>query len=72
MDGLITVRVSEELRSQMKKYKINWSERMRAYLETEVKQLELLEFLKKTASKMKHEKIHADSTPFIREYRDSR
>ena len=45
---------------------------MRAYLETEVKQLVLLEFLKKTELKMKHEKIHADSTPFIREYRDSR
>lgn len=72
MSGLISIRVSDELQTSMKKYKINWSERVRTYLESQVKQQELLQFLKKREEMMKHEKVHADSTPLIREDRDTR
>lgn len=72
MSGLISIRISEELQAEMKKYKINWSERVRAYLETQIKQQELLLFLKKREEMMKHEKTHADSTLLIREDRDTR
>ncbi len=72
MSGLISIRIPEELQMQMKKYKINWSERVRDYLEAQIKQQELLLFLKKREEMMKHEKMHADSTPMIREDRNTR
>ena len=72
MGGLITVRIPEELQLQMRKYDINWSDRVRTYLEAQVGQMELLDFLKKTAIKMKREKLHADSAPMIKEDRESR
>lgn len=72
MSGLISIRISKDLQTQMKRYNINWSDRVRTYLEAEVKQLELLTFLEKSAKKMKGAKIHADSTPLIRADRDSR
>lgn len=72
MGGLITVRVSEELQSELKKHKINWSEKIREYLEAQIKQLELAKLLKHNAARMKRSKIHADSTPMIRSDRDSR
>ncbi len=72
MSGLITIRIPEDLQSQMKKYKINWSYRIRSYLETQIKQMELLQFLKTNSNNMKHSKIHANSATMIREDRDSR
>lgn len=70
MSGLITIRIPDNLQIQMKKYKVNWSERVRAYLESQVKQQELLQFLKKRKEEMKYEKMHADSTQLIREDRN--
>ncbi|MDE1768576.1 MAG: hypothetical protein KGH67_02825 [Candidatus Micrarchaeota archaeon] len=72
MSSLITIRVPDELQIQMKRYKINWSERVRTYLETQIKQQELLSFLKKRQTAMRHEKMHADSAPLIREDRSAR
>jgi hypothetical protein len=72
MGGLITVRIPEELQLQMKKYDVNWSDKVRTYLEMQVRQMELLDFLKKTAVRMKHAKLHADSAQMIKEDRESR
>lgn len=72
MSGLISIRIPEALQTQMKKYDINWSDKVRTYLEAQIKQLELSKFLKQNASKMKHGKMHADSTALIRADRDSR
>lgn len=72
MSSLITIRVPDELQIQMKRYKINWSERVRTYLKTQIKQQELLLFLKKRQTEMRHEKTHADSAPLIREDRNAR
>ena len=72
VSGLITVRIPEDLQVQMKKYKVNWSDRIRVYIEAQVKQFELLGFLKNKAESMKRGKMHADSTAMIREDRDFR
>ena len=72
MGGLITVRIPEELQLQMRKYDINWSDRVRTYLEAQVGQMELLAFLKKAAVRMKREKLRADSTQMIKADRESR
>ena len=72
MSGLITIRISEDLQTQMKKYKINWSDKVRTYLEAQIKQIELLEFLKKNTNNIKRAKVHADSTEMIRADRESR
>jgi post-segregation antitoxin (ccd killing protein) len=72
MNGLMSIRIPGELQVKMKKYDINWSDKVRTYLETQIKQLELSKFLKQNASKMKHAKMHADSTAMIRVDRDSR
>ncbi|MGI0134491.1 MAG: hypothetical protein ACREBW_05995 [Candidatus Micrarchaeaceae archaeon] len=72
MSGLITIRIPEALQAQMKKYKINWSDKIRMYLEAQVRQLELSNFLSRNSSAMKHAKMHADSTPLIKEDRETR
>lgn len=72
MDAVITVRVSRELQTKMKKYKSNWSQEVRAYIESRLKNLELREFLKKTEKTTKSMKVTSDSTLLIREDRDSR
>jgi hypothetical protein len=69
MSSLMTFRIPDKLQSKLKKYKINWSEKVRAYLETEVKQRELLQLLKKREKEMRHERLHSDSTLVIREDR---
>ncbi len=71
MSGLITVRIPDDLQAQMKKYKVNWSDRIRIYLEAQVKQFGLLDFLEGKAEGIKRGKTHADSTAMIREDRDS-
>lgn len=72
MSSLITIRISEDLQVEMKKYKVNWSDKVRTYLESQIKQMELLQFLKKNANSMKRSKIHADSAKMIRTDRVSR
>lgn len=72
MSSLITIRISEDLQVEMRKYNINWSDKVRTYLESQIKQMELLQFLKKNASSMKKSRIHADSAEMIRADRESR
>ncbi len=68
----MTIRISEDLQLQMKKYDINWSDKVRTYLEAQVGQMELLGFLEKTVVRMKREKLRSDSTPMIKADRESR
>ena len=72
MSSLITIRISEELQVEMKKYKVNWSDKVRTYLESQIKQMELLQFLKKNSNSMKRSRVHADSAAMIRADRESR
>ncbi len=72
MSGLISIRISEKLQEEMKKYDINWSDVVRTYLESQIKQMELLRFLKQNSSAMKRAKVHADSAAMIRADRGSR
>ena len=72
MSSLITIRISEDLQVEMKKYKVNWSDKIRTYLESQIKQMELLQFLKKNANRMKRSRIHVDSAEMIRADRESR
>ncbi len=72
MSGLISIRIPDELQEQMKRHKVNWSGMVRAYLESQIKQIELLEFLKGNSVALKRTKVHADSAVLIREDRESR
>lgn len=72
MDAVITIRVPKEIQIKMKKYGGNWSKEVRSYLEARLKSMELAELLNKIHKQTKHMKMTSDSTPLIREDRDSR
>jgi DMSO/TMAO reductase YedYZ molybdopterin-dependent catalytic subunit len=72
MDAVITIRIPKETQIKMKKYGGNWSMEVRNYLESRLKSMELAEVLDKIHKQTKHMKMVSDSTPLIREDRDSR
>lgn len=72
MEELVTIRLSKETKREMGKYKINWSDDLRKYIDAKLKKLKLLKTLEKMKTNAKSMKVKVDSTTIIREYRDAR
>jgi hypothetical protein len=71
-NSVMTIRISKEVQAKMKKYKGNWSQEVRDYIESRIKARELEEVLAKIGKANKHRRITPNSTQLIREDRDSR
>jgi len=54
----------------MKKQDIEWSEKIRDYIETQVRTMEFKELVKKNAENQARPVSQTDSTPLIREDRE--
>lgn len=72
MESVITIRLPDELKQEMEKYNINWSDEIRKEINNKIKALKLLATLKKMQKNAKQMKVKVDSTKLVREDRDSR
>lgn len=69
---IVTIRVSSKTKRLMLKSKLNWSKRLREYIEASIRSAELGEVIKKIRPVKLKGVTKFDSTAFIREDRDSR
>ncbi len=71
--AVISVRVPDELKEKMKKYDINWSEEIRAFIERKIKNEEKAKLLDEIDSFLKSvpELEKGKATKLVRDSRDS-
>ncbi len=72
MSDVVSVRVPKELKERMKKYRVDWGEEVRRFLEERVRVLEFLEMLDNIERRMKKRRTRVDSAELIREMREKR
>jgi len=72
MSDVISVRVPKELKERMKKYRVDWGEEVRRFLEERVRVLEFLEILDNIEKRAKKRRTRVDSAELIREMREKR
>ena len=72
MESVITIRLPEDLKRQMDRYKINWSEELRKDISNKIKALKMLSVLEEMQKNSKSMKVKVDSTELIRQDRDTR
>ncbi|MBS7658910.1 MAG: hypothetical protein QW487_08015 [Candidatus Bathyarchaeia archaeon] len=70
MSSTFTVRISKELKEKMQKLPIKWSEEIRGFIESKIKQLELAKKIESIKVKAEKRKVKIDSTILIREDRE--
>lgn len=70
MSEIITVRVPRELKEKMRRYENGWSEEIRDFIESRIKQLELKELIDEVVEDPRRPKVKGDSTRLIREDRE--
>ena len=70
MSSTFTVRISKELKEKMRKLPVEWSEEIRDFIESKVKQLELMERIESIKVKAEKRKAKVDSASLIREDRE--
>ena len=66
----MSVRVPRELKEKMRRYRIDWSEEIRKFLEERVRVLEFLETLDDIENKARKRRTRVDSVKLIREARE--
>lgn len=71
MSDIISLKVPKELKEKMKRYRIDWSEEIRKFLEERVRVLELLETLDDIENKARKRRTRVDSVKLIRDARRS-
>ena len=71
MSSTFTVRISKDLKERMRKLPVEWSEEVRRFIESRVRQLELAEKLREIEVRAIKRKVVVDSTDLIREDRES-
>ena len=69
MSSTFTVRISKDLKERMRKLPVEWSEEVRRFIESRVRQLELAEKLKEIEVRAIKRKV-VDSIGLIREDRE--
>ena len=72
MESVVTIRLPVDLKKQMDRYKINWSEELRKDINNKIKALKMLTVLEKMQKNSKSMKVKVDSTVLIRQDRDMR
>ncbi len=72
MSDIVSVRVPRELKEKMRRYRIDWSEEIRKFLEERVRVLEFLETLDDIENKARKRRTRVDSVKLIREAREKR
>ena len=72
MSDVISVRVSRELKEKMKKYRVNWSNEIRRFIENRIKTLEFIDLLDSIEEKARRRRTMIDSTLLVREERENR
>jgi len=70
MSSTFTVRISKNLKERMRKLPVEWSEEVRRFIESRVRQLELAEKLREIEVRAIKRKVVVDSTGLIREDRE--
>ena len=68
--SVITVRVPKKLKEKMKRFRVNWSEEIRNYLEKRVREYEFLEVLNEVRERARRRKVVTDSVAIIRRDRE--
>ncbi|MCD6530302.1 hypothetical protein J7L06_08490 [Candidatus Bathyarchaeota archaeon] len=71
MSSTFTVRISKDLKERMRKLPVEWSEEVRRFIESRVRQLELAEKLREIEVRAIKRNVVVDSTGLIREDRES-
>lgn len=72
MSDVISVRVPRELKEKMRRYRVDWGEEVRRFLEGRVSALELLELLDDIERRCRRRRVRVDSAKLIREAREER
>ncbi len=72
MSDIVSVRVPRELKEKMRRYRIDWSEEIRKFLEERVRVLKFLETLDDIENKARKRRTRVDSVKLIREAREKR
>jgi len=70
MSSTFTVRISKDLKERMRKLPVEWSEEVRRFIESRVRQLELAEKLREIEVRAIKRNVVVDSTGLIREDRE--
>jgi len=70
MSSTFTVRISKNLKERMRKLPVEWSEEVRRFIESRVRQLELAEKLREIEVRAIKRNVVVDSTGLIREDRE--
>ena len=70
VSSTFTVRVPEELREKMRRYRVEWGEEVRRFIEARIRQLELAETIRSVGKRAERRKVTVDSTGLIREDRE--
>jgi len=72
LSDIVSVRVPRELKEKMRRYRIDWSEEIRKFLEERVRVLKFLETLDDIENKARKRRTRVDSVKLIREAREKR
>ena len=70
MSSTFTVRISKNLKERMRKLPVEWSEEVRRFIESRVRQLELAEKIREIEVRAIKRNVVVDSTGLIREDRE--
>lgn len=70
MSSTFTVRISKDLKERMRKLPVEWSEEVRKFIESRVRQLELAEKIREIEVRAIKRNVVVDSTGLIREDRE--
>lgn len=68
----MTIRLPEDLKKEMDRYNINWSDELRKDIAKKIKALKMLSLLEDMQKNSKLMKVKVDSTELIRQDRDTR
>lgn len=69
MSSTITVRVPRELKERMRRFRVEWSGEIRRFIESRVRQLELVEVVESVRVRAEGRRVSGDSVDLIREDR---
>jgi len=69
MSSTFTIRVPRELKERMKRFRVEWSEEIRRFIEGQIKRLELIEVVEDVWLRAERRPVRVDSTVLIREDR---
>ena len=69
LSSTFTIRISKELKEQMRKFSVEWSDEIRRFIEDRIRQLELAEAIRSIWVRAEGRRVRADSVDLIREDR---